>query len=82
MRFVKSGEKVLITEHNHIIAEIVPASIGDPASDHLTEYLEEESAQGKIERAERKVFLKEGKIVGASDMEEIRKIYHETRAER
>lgn len=82
MRFVKSGERVLVTEHNHIIAEIIPASPEISDTHHLAEYLQVQSDQGKIERAEKKLTMHTENLPNDIDIEVIKNIYHETREER
>jgi prevent-host-death family protein len=81
LQYVKNGEKVIITEHNKIIAEIsVPAGKGDDNISFVEEKLEELSKEGEIILAKRnKSYAKLPETKENIDWE---KIYNETRADR
>jgi prevent-host-death family protein len=80
LQYVKDGEKVIVTEHNKIIAEIsVPESKEDNPR-FVEKELEELSKEGEIILAKRnKSYAKLPETKENIDWE---KIYHETRADR
>lgn len=67
LKLVKNGDTVLVTERNHIIAEIRQPVPADNVQDtRLEEYLAAEERKGGIVRAKRKIsiidsFVKKGR---------------------
>jgi prevent-host-death family protein len=81
LQYVKDGEKVVITEHNKIIAEIsVPAGEGEDNILSVEKRLEELSKEGEIILAKRnKSYARLPETKESIDWE---KIYNEIRADR
>jgi prevent-host-death family protein len=81
LQYVKNGEKVIITEHNKIIAEIsVPVQDKKDNVSLIEKELEKLSREGEIILAKRnKSYVKLPEIKEKIDWE---KIYNETRADR
>jgi prevent-host-death family protein len=81
LQYVKNGEKVIVTEHNKIIAEIsVPAEKKEDTALFFEKELEELSKEGEIILAKRnKSYAKLPETKENIDWE---KIYNETRADR
>jgi len=79
---VKSGERVIITDHNRIIAELVPYSGTLFSSDLLKEYLEVQAQNGSITKSTKRTTI--GKRTGSIKNDEslLREIYSEVRSER
>ncbi|MBN1685021.1 MAG: type II toxin-antitoxin system Phd/YefM family antitoxin, partial [Spirochaetales bacterium] len=48
LRMVQNGERIIITDHNRIIAEIVPASACSDNPGLLEEYLKEKPGSGAL----------------------------------
>ena len=48
IKLAKSGEKIIITNHGKIVAEIIPTKEKSMNSTLLEEYLKEENKTGKI----------------------------------
>ncbi len=78
---VKQGEKVIITDHNRIVAEIVPPQAGQSESEMLQKYLSEQIKSGGVIKASGnfRIEPKDAAVQKDSDLE---KIYTETRSER
>ncbi len=51
LRIVKSGETVLVTERNDVVAELRPARRSLPRADALDDLLDELAAHGQVTRA-------------------------------
>ena len=79
---VKAGEKVLITEHDRVVAAIVPSAGHQASSDLLEEYLSEQEKTGSLIRARKKVMVKKSKTRNKIDEDRLREICNATRAER
>jgi prevent-host-death family protein len=81
LQYVKNGEKVIITEHNKIIAEIsVPVQDKKDNVSLIEKELEKLSKEGEIILAKRnKSYVKLPETKEKIDWE---KIYNETRADR
>jgi prevent-host-death family protein len=81
LQYVKNGEKVIVTEHNKIIAEIsVPAGNKEGDIVFVERELEELSKEGEIILAKRnESYAKLPEIKENIDWE---KIYNETRTDR
>jgi prevent-host-death family protein len=81
LQYVKNGEKVIITEHNKIIAEIsVPVEKKENTTLFVEKELEKLSKEGEIILAKRnKSYAKLPETKEKLDWE---KIYTETRADR
>jgi antitoxin (DNA-binding transcriptional repressor) of toxin-antitoxin stability system len=81
LQYVKDGEKVIITEHNKIIAEIaLPAQEKEDSISRFERELEKLSQEGELILAKRNtscVTLPE-----TNETIDWEKIYHETRADR
>jgi prevent-host-death family protein len=81
LQYVKNGEKVIVTEHNKIIAEIsVPAHEKENNISSVEKELEKLSGEGEIILAKRnKSYVKLPETKENIDWE---KIYNEIRADR
>jgi prevent-host-death family protein len=81
LQYVKNGEKVIVTEHNKIIAEIsVPVEKKEGNTLFVEKELEALSKEGEVILAKRnKSYAKLPETKENIDWE---KIYHETRADR
>ena len=80
---VKGGKRVVITDHDRIVAEIVPASATDKKARLLEDYIAEKLQIGKLTSATRKTKLsRERTTEGPGDQDEIDKIYEQTRNDR
>jgi len=79
---VKSGERVIITDHNKIIAELVPYTGTSTSSALLEEYLEVQALSGSISKSTKRTII--GKQTGSIKNDEsiLKEIYSETRSER
>ena len=83
LKMVKSGERIVITDHNRIIAEIVPASGEDKKADLLASYLKELTRSGKMSPATKKTSLGRERTGDAHvDQKQIDNIYEQSRSER
>ena len=78
---VKNGEKVIITDHNRIVAEIVPPEAAQTKSEMLHTYVQEQIESGKIIQATNNYLINPKKVLINQDVE-IENIYEETRSER
>ena len=79
---VKAGERVYITEHDKIVAEIIPSTCENSGSDLLEEYLRTQEEIGSLERAAKKITLVKARRKRNADKSEREKIYSETRSDR
>jgi prevent-host-death family protein len=81
LQYVKDGEKVIITEHNKIIAEIsVPVQKKEDNIEFFEKELEKLNKEGEVILAKRnKSYVKLPETKENIDWE---KIYNETRADR
>ncbi len=82
IRMVKAGESIFITEHNRIVAEIIPSCGSETDSTLLEKYINEQDKKGWILKSTRKTKLKKKKKKLAYDKKVIDDIYSETRDER
>jgi len=79
LQFVKNGERVIITEHNRIIAELsLPKS--EQKENSVQEQLEKLKAEGKVVLAKRNISL--AQLPSASPRVEWKEIYSSTREDR
>jgi prevent-host-death family protein len=78
---VKHGEKVIITDHNRIVAEMIPPQAEQIESKMLQKYMEEQIETGSIIQATNNYLIKPKEVLTNQDLE-IEKIYNETRSER
>jgi prevent-host-death family protein len=81
LQYVKDGEKVIVTEHNKIIAEIsVPVQTKEDNSEFFEKELEKLNKEGEVILAKRnKSYVNLPETKENIDWE---KIYNETRADR
>jgi prevent-host-death family protein len=79
---VKKGERVLITDHNKIVAEIIPSELNTHNTELLKEYTQEQIKSGTIIAATSTIKLPSLSKNQSTDEELIKKIYEETRKER
>jgi antitoxin (DNA-binding transcriptional repressor) of toxin-antitoxin stability system len=79
---VKAGERIFITEHDTIVAEIIPSAGEKSESDLLEEYLAAQAASGSLQRSTKKASLTKKRGKTKARKENLRKIYAETRSER
>ncbi len=83
LKLVKDGERIVITDHNQIIAEIVPATSPNPGSERLQEYLKEQEASGKLLPALfKKTLASKRTNKNPADQKHLSDIYEETRSDR
>ena len=82
INMVKSGEKILITDHNRIVAEIIPSTGEKIQSDLLEKYLTEQAEKGSLLLAYGKLKIVKKKIKKKYNTKKISDIYVETRSER
>jgi len=79
---VKSGEKVIITDHNKIVAELIPPYAISSESGLLMEYLEEQTNNGSVTRSTKRIKISKTKQTNKYDDTTLKKIYDETRNDR
>ena len=79
---VKSGETILVTDHNKIVAEIKPASVSNQEYGVLDSYINEQSDKKSILKSTRKTRLKKRKKKRKYDQALLKKIYNDARQER
>ena len=79
---VKSGEKVIITDHNKIVAELIPPYGVSSESGLLMEYLEEQTLNGSVTRSTKRIKISKTKQTNKYDNTALKKIYTDTRNER
>jgi len=82
INLVKAGERILVTEHDRIVAEIIPSTGEQAESDLLEEYLSDQVKCGFIVRAKKKIKLKKGKSERKLNRVLLDEIYNKTREER
>jgi antitoxin (DNA-binding transcriptional repressor) of toxin-antitoxin stability system len=82
IRMVKAGEHIFITDHNKIVAEIIPSTGSSSGASLLNEYLTEQSKKGLIRRSTKKTKIKKTKINTNNDKKILEAIYEETRDDR
>ena len=82
INLVKSGEKVVITDHNKIVAELVPFPAVSTASGLLREYLDEQVLEGSIIKSVKRTKIRKRKGKYKYDESALKKIYTDTRDER
>jgi prevent-host-death family protein len=81
LQYVKDGEKVIITEHNKVIAEIsVPVQKKQDSMSLVEKELEKLSREGEVILAKRN--KSRVKLPGTKENIDWEKIYNETRADR
>jgi antitoxin (DNA-binding transcriptional repressor) of toxin-antitoxin stability system len=81
LQYVKNGEKVVVTEHNKIIAEIsVPAEKQEGDALFVEKELEALSKEGEVILAKRNKSY--AKLPETKEIIDWEKIYQETRADR
>ncbi|MDY6935078.1 MAG: type II toxin-antitoxin system prevent-host-death family antitoxin [Spirochaetota bacterium] len=82
LNLVKKGEKILITDHNKVIAEIIPPRTNQTKSDMLQKYLSEQIENGTIVKAtQNNILIKKDKNK-TNSINNFEDIYNETRSER
>jgi len=82
INLVKSGEKILITDHGRIVAEIIPTKGQSINLALLGKYLKEQAEKGKLLLSTGKKQIRKKKKKREYDWEKISEIYEETRNER
>lgn len=82
INMVKSGEKILITDHDKIVAEIIPFSGSSNGSEMIEKYLNEQILNGSIIKATKKLKIIKKKKKNKYENNEITEIYNETRSDR
>jgi prevent-host-death family protein len=82
INMVKSGEKILITDHNRIVAEIIPSTGEKIQSDLLEKYLTEQSEKGSLLLSYGKLKIEKRGGKKKYNMKKLSEIYEETRRER
>ena len=81
IKLARDGERILVTDHDRIVAEIVPASGAAHASELMENYLNSQAELGLVTRATKKTQLTH-KRKGSHDQKRIRQLYNETRSDR
>jgi len=81
-QFGKPGERILVNEHDGIVAEIIPSTVGQSESNLLEEYLSDKVKYGFIVRAKKKIKLKKAKSERKLKKVLLEEIYNKTRADR
>ena len=79
---VKSGETILVTDHNKIVAEIKPASVSNQEYRVLDSYINEQSDKRSVLKSTRKTKLVKKKKKRNYDQVLLKKIYNDARQER
>ena len=82
INYVKDGETVYVTDHNKIVAEIVPSSGNNNTEARLNDYIKQQSMSGKMVKATMNTRLEDTETPTAKDNDLIADIYNETREER
>ncbi len=82
INLAKSGEKILITDHGKIVAEIIPTKGELIKSVLLEKYLSEQAEKGNLLLSSGKKQIRKKKKAKEYNLEEIAKIYEETRSDR
>lgn len=83
LKRVKDGERVLVTDHNRIIAEIVPAPTAGEKADLLETYIREQASTGMLLPATKKKKIDpQNRKKARVQQEQIKEIYEQTRNER
>ncbi|MGA1843219.1 MAG: type II toxin-antitoxin system Phd/YefM family antitoxin [bacterium] len=82
INLVKTGERILVTEHDRIVAEIIPSTGGPSESNLLEDYLSDQVKSGLIVRAKKKIKLKKVKGERRPNRALLEEIYNKTRADR
>ena len=82
LNMVKAGEKVLITDRNKIIAELIPSSGTPSISGLLKQYLEEQTLNGSISKSTRRTKISKERKTSEYDNIALNNIYNETRNDR
>ena len=83
LKMVKGGERIIVTDHNRIVAQIVPASVTDESASLLEDYIAEKTQTGKMTLATKKITLRrECTTRDSVDQKEIEKVYEQTRNDR
>ena len=79
---VKSGETILVTDHDRIVAEIRPVSVSGEKSNILDLYISEQSERNRLLKSTVRMKLEKKKRKEKYDMPIIKKIYDDTRSDR
>lgn len=82
INMVKTGEKILITDHNRIVAELIPSSGTSSLSGLLKKYLEEQTLNGSIIKSTRRTKISKTKKINKYDKNALKNIYEDTRNDR
>ncbi|MBT3273633.1 MAG: type II toxin-antitoxin system prevent-host-death family antitoxin [Spirochaetales bacterium] len=82
LNMVKSGEHIVVTDHNKIIAEIVPASANRESEPKLLEYLSERARTGSLIQATKRTTLDSKRGARHIPQRTADQIYHSTREDR
>ena len=83
LKMVKRGERIVVTDHNRIVAQIIPASVTDRKTSLLEDYIAEKIKTGKLTPATKKTTLHlERATEDSVDQNEIEKVYEQTRNDR
>ena len=83
LKMVQSGERIIITDHNKIVAEIVPTSASDARNEILSEYVAELTEAGKLIPANTRVRLRRKRSEkGIVDQRTVEYVYRKTRDDR
>lgn len=83
LKLVQNGERIIVTDHNRIVAEIVPSSASKANNQILGEYVAELAQHGKLTPATARVKLDRKRTErGAVDQNMVEDIYRKTRDDR
>ena len=79
---VKAGERVIITDHDKIVAEIIPSRGISNENERITKYINEQIINGSIIKAEKKKMIIENRKQKGKIDNNQKEIYEETRSDR
>ena len=82
LKMVRGGERIVITDHNRIIAEIIPATASSETDSRLLNYVKEKIESGAITAARTRTVLSLERTENRIEQKKIDRIYEETRNER
>lgn len=82
INMVKSGEIILITDNNKVVAEIIPSSGIESNLEILNKYINEQSKQNTLLKSTNIIKLKKKDKIRNYNKKILEKIYNETRDDR
>ena len=82
INIAKAGERILITDHDRIVAELVPSEQADENSSLLAKYMEEQIINGSVIKSTKRTILEKSRNKDEPETNITSGIYNETRDER